>query len=207
MCNYDIMWINEGIQAHTSLALFMLFLPYLIALQHAVFDTLTTCYRLASSIAETVYQYCTVNVVKVSVHACANQDMELGAPIQACSCEELLIVYKVASLLHAPPLHLHKFSAGKLLVAFTLVQCTTVLSSIVSWAHCIYMNPWRRSDSSLTALCDSVSSEEQWCYWVPDPWRQWMSLVLVFPPTPYLHWSYTQCVNNVVRLIITSIRI
>ena len=114
----------------TSLALFMLFRPYLIALQHAVFDSLTTCYHPASSIAETVYQYCTVNVVKVSVHACANQDMELGAPIQACSCAELLIVYKVASLLHAPPLHLHKFSAGKLLVAFTLVQSTTVLSSM-----------------------------------------------------------------------------
>ena len=46
-----------------------------------------------SSIAETVYQYCTVNVVEVSVHACANQDMELGAPIQACSCAELLVVY------------------------------------------------------------------------------------------------------------------
>ena len=33
--------------------------------------------------------------MEVSVHACANQDMELGAPIQACSCAELLIVYKV----------------------------------------------------------------------------------------------------------------
>ena len=186
MSNYDILWINEGIQARASLALFMLFWPYLIALQHAIFDSFTICYHPASSIAETVYQYCNVNVVKVSVHACANHDMELGAPIQACSCAELLIVYTSSSLLHAPPLNLHKFSAGKLLVAFTLVQCTTVLSSIGSRAHCIYMNPWRRS-VSLKAVCDSISGEEQWCYWVPDSWRQWMSLVLVFPPTPYLH--------------------
>ena len=32
-------------------------------------------------------------MVKVSVHACANHNREFGAPIQACSCAELLIVY------------------------------------------------------------------------------------------------------------------
>ena len=112
----------------TSLALFMLFRPYLIALQHAVFDSLTTCYHPVSSIAETVYQYCTVNVVKVSVHACANQDMELGASIQACSCAELLIVYTSS---FAPACSPHciciSLVPGSFFVAFTLVQCTTVL--------------------------------------------------------------------------------
>jgi len=43
MCNYDISWINEGIQGHASLALFMWFRPYLIALQHAVFDSPAAC--------------------------------------------------------------------------------------------------------------------------------------------------------------------
>ena len=75
----------------------MLFQLYLIA-QHAVIQH-------PLYIAETVYQYCNINVVKVSVHARVNQDRKLGAPIQACSCAELLIVYTSSFTPACSPLH------------------------------------------------------------------------------------------------------
>ena len=98
----------------------------------------------------------------MSVHACVNQDKKLGAPIQACSCAELLIVY-TSSFAPAcsPPLHLHKFSAGKLLVAFTLVQSTTILSNgLSSSLHLHESMTYVYLLDLLTALCDGVSGEE-----------------------------------------------